>query len=102
MCLWHEDLQHPTSDAQACCELLGGSLAELPIPLGEHLKRGRRGGGRLHVRRSCVQEKEEKSFGGNFAFSNLCVLGFSANFPFVFFPSGWGLAVSCCGGLGSF
>lgn len=34
------------------------------------------------------REKEERSFGGNFAFSDLCILGFSADFPFLF--SLWG------------
>lgn len=47
------------------------------------------------MRRSCVQEKGERSFGGNFAFSNLCVLGFSANFPFVFSHQGVG-GGPCC------
>lgn len=48
------------------------------------------------------RKKEGRSFGGKFAFFSLCILGFSANFPFVFSLGGGGIAVSCCRGLGSF
>lgn len=40
--------------------------------------------------------KEERSFAGNSAFSDLCILGFSANFPFVFSLGGGGGGGNCC------
>ena len=110
MCLQHKGSLRPAPGAQARRErtglahaagkylLRGGSAGLLAPPLlGASTQKGE--GGEISSA-GCKEKlhsggREERSFSGNFAFSNLHILGFSINFPFVFSHCK-GVGVSLC------